>query len=171
MKRNMKTIVVVATAAMLTIASSITALAQTGWVEKSGKWYYYNEDGSKLINGWVNSGDSWFWINSTGNMSTNRWVDYNGEMYYFLENGAMATNKFQLYKKKTYYLGADGRSVMNQWVKGSDEKWRYMNENRELTIGFKEIDGGIYYFDGSGYMLSGMSVGGYQLGEDGRAIQ
>lgn len=171
MNRRIKAIAVTATAAILTFTASISALAYTGWVEKSGKWYYYNEDGTKLTNNWVQAGEQWYWINSTGNMSTNRWVEYGGEMYYMLENGVMATNRFQQYKKTYYYLGEDGRAVKNSWVQGSEDKWYYMNENREKTIGLLEIDGSLYYFDGSGVMQRNISLGGYQLGPDGKVIQ
>ena len=170
MNKQIKAVAVLATAAVLTIGTAISAIAAySGWVEKSGKWYYYNQDGSKVTSEWVQSGNDWYWINTTGYASMSRWVEYDGRIYYMLEDGRMATNCFKQYKKTTYYLGENGYAVSNRWIY-DNYKWYYMDENCKLTIGLKEIDGTFYYFDGNGVMCTNVITAGYYFGMDGRAV-
>ena len=57
------------------------------------------------------------------------------------------------------------------WLKDSNNKWYYLNENGSMqSSGWKVINGKWYYFFGNGEMASNTTVNGYKLGKDGAWI-
>lgn len=106
------------------------ATANADWFEENGKRYYYNEDGSMIVNDWYND------------KSSDKW-------YHFDENGVMETNKLIPVpaSKNFYYLGEDGAMVTNQWFYNSANKnWYYIGED-DLRIKNtdKLFDNGLRY--------------------------
>ncbi|SCH25914.1 Toxin A [uncultured Dorea sp.] len=119
-----------------------------GWQLADGTWYYYDAPG-KQHNGWLNS-------------------------KYYIDNGKMKTEDIVPAMGDTSreaYVGADGIIVQNGWVyERYGESWFY-SENGMLVedgwktingkkyyfssiymnrLSFREIDGKLYEFDGSG---------------------
>ena len=74
----------------VTLATGITALAATGWVQNGSSYVYYDTDGT-LHKGWVQTGDGYYYMDlSTGVMSTGI-KKINDKLYYFGSNGIMQT--------------------------------------------------------------------------------
>lgn len=137
---------------------------QIGWLKDSGKWYYLQGDGSmvtgfKLIDGskyfldvsgamrigWFQISGQWYYFNTGGNMLTG-WIKPNGTWYYLHTNGVMATGLLNL-DGNTYYLNGSGA----------------------MATGWISDGGNTYYFTpGSGIMVKGKVINGWQIGPDGK---
>ena len=59
---------------------SSAAVTQTGWQSIGGKWYYFNQDGTKYT-GWLKYNDRNYYLNADGSMATG-WVFTKGEYQY-----------------------------------------------------------------------------------------
>ena len=46
----------------LAMASAVTSLANTGWLNVQSKWYYYDEAGNSVRNQWVENEKDLFWL-------------------------------------------------------------------------------------------------------------
>ena len=103
-----------------------------GWVlqeEEDGSfWYYYDENGQKVISQWQGS----YYLKDTGRMAVSEWVD-NGQ----------------------YYVGPDGKYIYDRWIQ--DEKgWRYLYGDGTYAVdGWKDIKGERYHFGTDTYMQTG----------------
>ena len=123
-------------AAGLTLAAVASLLPMTslaanyGWVEKDGKWYYYDSDGKKVKydsrSRWVDGeGYKYFVLNSKGAQVTKKgWCTTNYFYTYYY-------NKIKIQNK--YYLKSDG-SVTTGWKKIS-KKWYYFEEDGKMAKG------------------------------------
>ena len=72
-----------------------------------------------------------------------------------------------------YCFDRDGK-MMTGWVKDTDGKSYFFNQEGEMAVGCWEIDGDIYLFDEKGAMLTGwQQYGGYwyDFGTDGRLVR
>ena len=125
--------------------------AQTGWIQKDGKWYYYDEN---------------------GNMVKNKWQLYKGQWYYLGSDGAMLADGWQTINDKKYYLYADGHRAAMEWIDGlfldgtgqqtytkkgswkKDSKGKYfkISDGQYLTNRCMRIDKKDYTFDKNGYV-------------------
>ena len=103
------------------VKSNSSSAVTSGWVQKDGVWYYYNEQGNPVTNTWKGS----YYLKSDGKMAQSEWVyDASYQSWYYLKSdGSYARNVWQ----GSYYLKSDGKMAVNEWV-----------------------DGGRYYVDGSG---------------------
>ena len=103
------------------VKSNSSSAVTSGWVQKDGVWYYYNEQGNPVTNTWKGS----YYLKSDGKMAQSEWVyDASYQSWYYLKSdGSYARNAWQ----GSYYLKSDGKMAVNEWV-----------------------DGGRYYVDGSG---------------------
>ena len=92
----------------VTLATGITALAATGWVQNGSSYVYYDTDGT-LHKGWVQTGDGYYYMDlSTGVMSTGI-KKINDKLYYFGSNGIMQTGLIHDAATDKYYYGqSDG---------------------------------------------------------------
>ena len=130
-------------AAGLTLATVASLLPMTSlaannsWVEKDGKWYYYDQDGKKVkydsMPRWVDGeGYKYYVLNSKGVQVTSKgWYTTNYIYTYYY-------NKIKIQNK--YYLKSDG-SVTTGWKKIS-KKWYYFEYDGKMAKGVvrKEID-------------------------------
>ena len=120
----------------------------TGWQKISGKWYYYDNNGSK-ITGWKKISNKWYFFNkSTGAMLTG-WQKISGKWYYF-KGGVMQTGWKKISNKWYYFKGGE---MKTGWMK-SGTKWYYFNNNGSMVTGNKVIGGKTYKFDNSGVCLN-----------------
>ena len=103
------------------VKSNSSSAVTSGWVQKDGVWYYYDEQGNLVTNTWKGS----YYLKSDGKMAQSEWVyDASYQSWYYLKSdGSYARNAWQ----GSYYLKSDGKMAVNEWV-----------------------DGGRYYVDGSG---------------------
>ena len=103
------------------VKSNSSSAVTSGWVQKDGVWYYYDEQGNPVTNTWKGS----YYLKSDGKMAQSEWVyDASYQSWYYLKSdGSYARNEWQ----GSYYLKSNGKMAVNEWV-----------------------DGGRYYVDGSG---------------------
>ena len=114
----------------------------TGWSTIESNWYYFNASGCMVTNAWVGN----YYLGSNGIMATNQWIGN----YYVKENGAIATNKWI----GNDYVDASGKWVPNRWI--SNGRWWYRYGDGSYPASkFDVINGSTYYFDKSGYMVTG----------------
>jgi len=74
----------------MTLASSFTAFAATGWVQNGNSYVYYDSDGS-LHKGWINTSDGYYYMDLSTGLMTTGWKKINDKWYYFKNDGLMAT--------------------------------------------------------------------------------
>lgn len=128
--------------------NSATADSSSGWVKKSGKWYYYV--GNAPVTGWKKVSGSWYYMDSKGVMQTG-WKKIDGNWYYFAKGGAMQTG----WKKidGSWYYFAKGGAMKTGWLKLSG-KWYFLSSGGAMRTGWQKIDGSWYYFYSSGVMAA-----------------
>ncbi|WP_243526996.1 S-layer protein [Bacillus pseudomycoides] len=112
------------------IKSSILLDNKTSWVQKNGKWYYYQKNGNRV----------------TGSQT----ID--DKQYYFGSDGAMQTGWVNLGGTKKYYSPSGVMQVGIQYIDG---KMYYFNEGGQLSTGIHFINGKPYYFNTSHESKSG----------------
>jgi glucan-binding YG repeat protein len=147
------------------------------WVDDS-KWE--KEFHSKLVvlDGWSETSDGWRWYDSNGEMAKNGWKTINGNAYYFWPNGIMASYEFiksadYETNSKLYYVDEDGRwdNKEYRWMQDSKGWWlTCIGEKWYPKDEWWKIDSKWYYFDESGYMVTGVkTINGkeYTFSEDG----
>ncbi len=152
-----------------------TGAMKTGWIHDQGHWYYLRPNGA-MATGWRKIKTTWYYFKPDGAMTTG-WRKIRNVWYFFKPNGAMTTG-WRRIRTVWYYFRADGSMASQEWIHGyrldSDGCWTYeptakWRKNRigwwyEDTSGWYarrqwlKIDGILYYFDASGYMVTGKQV-------------
>ncbi len=114
----------------------------TGWKSIESNWYYFNASGCMVTNDWVSN----YYLGSDGVMATKTWIG----SYYVKENGYIATDEWI----GNDYVDASGKWVPNRWI--SNGRWWYRYGDGSYPASkFDVINGSTYYFDKSGYMVTG----------------
>lgn len=139
----------------------------TGWQQISGKWYYLNPSGAMFI-GWLNLDNTWYYMNASGERMTG-WQTINGKKYYLDNSGKMLTG-WQQIDGSWYFLDSSGAldpskvhpssniQQKAQWI-ASGGRWWYRHANGSYTTSnWEKINGEWYYFDASGWMLTGWQI-------------
>ena len=109
------------------------------WKQENGKWYFYDQDGTKA-KGWQAINGTWYYFYNNGQMAANTTIDG----YIIGANGAMQ----------------QGKVVQTGW-KQNGSVWYYYNKNGVKQTGWQQIGGVWYYFNGSGAMQTGwQQIGG-----------
>ena len=101
---------------------------KNGWVQESGKWYYYVNGAKKT--GWLQDGKTWYYLKSDGVMATG-WVQVGSVWYYMQSSGAMKTGWLQ---------------------QGST--WYYLQSSGAMATGSLKIGTKTYNFNASGACLN-----------------
>ena len=143
------------------VKSNSSSAVTSGWVQKDGVWYYYDEQGNPVTNTWKGSYylkldgkmaqsewvydasyQSWYYLKSDGSYARNEWQG----SYYLKSNGKMAQSEWVYDKsyQSWYYLKSDGSYARNAW-QGS----YYLKSDGKMAVN-EWVDGGRYYVDGSG---------------------
>ena len=128
--------------------------SRTGWVERDGQFYYYNEDHQRHT-GWLQLEDGTYYLNEDGTRHTG-WLEENGSRRYFTQDGLMMENGW-------IGEGIDRRLIVNGvMVTGlqiSEEKCCYFDEDGHLVTGWVDLEDGRRYFDpAEGWALSGIQT-------------
>ena len=126
-----------------TVQSVVQDEAKEGWVQKSKKWYYY-EDG-KMVTGFKKIEGSTYYFGAQGAMQTG-WKTINDNKYYFKTNGVMAVG----------------------WTKISGSHY-YFNTKGIMLTGWQKIDNEKYYFNADGVMQTEIWKDNLWLRDDGTA--
>ena len=134
-----------------------------------------------MVNGWKQIKDQWYYFNSSGAMAMNQWIGN----YYLEADGVMATNRWV----GKYYVDASGLWQPDRWLNNGqwwyrygdgsypqgkfdviDNKVYYFNESGYMVTGWKLIEKDWYYFNPSGAMVKNQWVGNYYLGPYGQLV-
>lgn len=83
---------------------------------------------------WVGDGDKRMYRYSDGTYAMDRWEDIDGHRYYFDNDGWMKTGWIE-YNGEDYYLSRDGIMLTESWIKGTDGKHYYVDENGHKVSG------------------------------------
>ena len=143
------------------VKSNSSSAVTSGWVQKDGVWYYYDEQGNPVTNTWKGS----YYLKSDGKMAQSEWVyDASYQAWYYLKSdGSYARNEWQ----GSYYLKSNGKMAQSEWVYDvSYQSWYYLKSDGSYArnawqgsyylksdgkMAVNEwVDGGRYYVDGSG---------------------
>ena len=159
------------------------------WSQESGKWYYYDKNGSKvtgwyqvgswylfdkngvMLTGWQQDGGKWYYLGNGGAMRTG-WVQINGLWYYLDASGAMKTGWLKL-GKVWYYLKADGSMAANEYCEGywlnADGSWTYTAKASwyKNTSGWYYQDTAGWYAKNGTYKIDGKN---YNFGKTGYCL-
>lgn len=147
-----------------------SGLMKTGWQYINNDWYYFypstgvQPQGSAAI-GFVQVGTEIYHFGSTGVMD-------HGKTYVTAQNG---------YPEGYYYLGYPGDSdsggMMYGWlhdIEVSDSTWYYLDPVRgRAYMGWYDISGDTYHFDGEAVMSSGdvrMGYSDFEFTSDGELV-
>ena len=134
-------------------------LQQNKWIqdfnaEGTLKSLFMDKDGKLQTSKWLLLDNHWYYVDARGYRMESELAIINGKTYYFDDKGIMQTgsrvvNGVSLYFDSTGALSGELKPL--SWNKIGN-KWYYLDENKNMTIGFKEIDGKMYYFNESGEM-------------------
>ena len=122
-----------------------------GWVQRDGKWYFYDSDGKMTKNHWEFYKGDYYYMASDGVMCTG-WTQIGADQYYFCPDGHMARSEWI----DGLFLDMDGVQRYKHkavWLKNNTGSW-YQDESgyypRERNV---RIDMADYYFDRKGYLV------------------
>ena len=147
------------------VKSNSSSAVTSGWVQKDGVWYYYDEQGNPVTNTWKGS----YYLKSDGKMAQSEWVyDASYQSWYYLKSdGSYARNEWQ----GSYYLKSNGKMAQSEWIyDASYQSWYYLKSDGSYArnawqgsyylksdgkMAVNEwVDGGRYYVDNSGLWKS-----------------
>lgn len=162
MKKQIKLVAVLSTAAFLAVCQPLLSFAASGWIEENGGWTYYNEKGERLSENWVKNKNQWYWIDENGFMVAGGLFPIHGDYYYFLEDGTMAAD--QWIKIPGEDTGAEGEESLCWYYFGKDGRALKSTEDGSLVTA--EIEGEKYAFDAKGRMIQGWVSGDEDEGQE-----
>lgn len=90
----------------------------------------------------------WFLFDSNGNNVQDRWADDR----YYLPDGRMASGPVTVGRNKYFFARSSsttyrGKIYKNQWIKYNDKFYYAIKDGKLCGGGWKNIDGGRYYFE------------------------
>lgn len=162
--------------ASIPVKLSAPSKAKNVWSREGDYWYYYGNDGEKVIGwnlidkdwyffgsqgemlkGWQQDGENWHYLGGNGIMRTG-WQDIDGTWYFFGDSGVMRKG-WQEVESSWYYFGSNG--IMRTGWQLIDGGWYYFGNNGVMRKGWQEIGGKWYYLGDSGVMKTGWQyIGG-----------
>ena len=166
------------------ISEAIPKLVKKGWQKEDDSWYFYNDDGTKVVNtwkkdskgwcylgsdgkmvtnGWAKDSKGWCWMGPDGYWVTNKWIQDKGEWYYIKSNGYMAANEWAKDRGGWMWLDASGKITKNKWIQ-TGGYWYYLKSNGYMAANeWAKDSGGWMYMDANGRITKSKWVksGGY----------
>ena len=119
-----------------------------GWVQKSGKWYYFDKKDGHMITGWLKIGTRKFYLRKNGTMIEGPcWFKIGTKKYFFTQNGHVRS-AWESKGGKWYYIDVNGDYVKSKWIVYAG-KYYYMTASGAAATGTKTIGGRKYTFDNS----------------------
>lgn len=131
--------------------------------------------------GWKQDKNGWWYLYSDGTYPANKWLNIDGKDYFFYPSGYIAMDEYVKsisygVNKKLYYVDKDGVwDGKSYYWKSNNKGWWFECEDGWYPI--KEwclIDGKWYYFDDSGYMVTGkvrIGLSYYTFNADGSLVE
>ena len=140
--------------------------AQTGWITKNKKMYYYDED-AKLVKGKKTIGNATYYLDPTTGERKTGWQTISEKKYYFdpqtgkMKNGLQTINKKKYYfdpktgemktgiqtvNKKKYYFDPKTGEMKTGWQTVSSKKYYFAPKTGEMKTGIQTINKNKYYF-------------------------
>ena len=130
---------------------------KTGWIQQSGKWYYFDKKDGHMLTGWLKLGTRKFYLKADGSMVQGpRWYNVGGKRYYFTANGHVRS-AWEKISGKWYYRDTDGDLVKNKWILYNG-KYYYLTSGGATATGTVTIEGKKYTFTGDGALKGTLSV-------------
>ena len=141
-----------------------------------GQTYYFNGSGY-MVRGWRQVGGNWYHFDGNGCMHKNTTVDG----YYVDGQGRYVSGghgdgghhgqggRWRHDGTGWWYRNADG-SYPRSAFRTIDGKTYYFNGSGYMVTGWKYIDNYWYYFNSNGCMLKNTTVGGWKLDAQGRYV-
>ena len=150
-----------------------------GWLEGVTVQFSYiifveEGGGGTYTEGWIEDSLGWRYQLTDGSFVTSAWRNIGGSNYYFKSNSYMASNEFITSDGSLAYLGNSGASDGHTYAWNSDSTgyWIYQTDGSWVPYSYWAlIDGYWYYFNASGYMVTGVQVIDnieYTFGDDGK---
>lgn len=170
-KRYVAAVVTAGVLGTVSLATGITSLAATGWIQNGSSYVYYDADGT-LHKGLLETNDGKYYMDpSTGVMCIGV-KKINDKLYYFGGNGLMQYGLIHDAASDKYYYGQADGSLVTGWL-NLDGSYYHMENDGSLGTGWKTIEGSKYYFDpasGKCMLNVAMPIDGnwYLFGEDGK---
>ena len=123
--------------------------SQTGWVQNSGKWYYFDKKDGHMLTGWLKLGTRKFYLRKDGSMVEGPgWYTISGKKYYFTKNGHVRA-AWEMIGGKWYYRNTEGSVVKSRWIKYAD-KYYYLTSTGAAATGTVSVSGKKYRFGSNG---------------------
>ncbi|MCD8369307.1 MAG: hypothetical protein LUC94_03045, partial [Clostridiales bacterium] len=142
----------------------------------STTWYYAGEHGRMYKGGWFTVGEGTFYFGKYGNATRSGLFTLEEDTGEVDENGEAVTISKKYYMDATYGKHTGGWFSIDKTDDDGNvtTKWYYADAEGSLYYGgFREIDGNVYYFDGSGVnyrdqcYVNSKTQERYYLGADG----
>lgn len=137
-------------------------LQQNKWIhdfddEGTLKSLFMDKDGKLQTSKWLQVDNHWYYVDSKGYRKESELAIINGKTYYFDDKGIMQTGSRTVNGATLLF---DSTGALSEELKASSwnkigNKWYYLDENKNMTIGFKVIDGKTYHFNEAGEMGTG----------------
>jgi hypothetical protein len=169
---------------------------KNGWIKETDGWKYY-ENNVAVSNKWIQSADEndWYYIGEDEIMETDKWIksEDGNDWYYVGSDGKMlksCTQNINGYEQdfdssgkwikhtgwynERYYNGDTNMYVKNDWVKDSEGRWAWLDDNGKMVkdTWSKDKEGNYYYLGSDGFMLTNCDVDWkgktYHLDSNGR---
>lgn len=130
----------------------------TGWSTIESNWYYFNASGCMVTNAWVGN----YYLGSDGVMARNTWIDN-----VYVDASGLRQQNGWIYNGRWWYRYGDGTYALNKFeiINGSTY---YFDKSGYMVTGWKSIESNWYYFNASGCMVTNTWVGDYYLDFDGK---
>lgn len=130
----------------------------TGWSAIESNWYYFNASGCMVTNAWVGN----YYLGSDGVMARNTWIDN-----VYVDASGLRQQNGWIYNGRWWYRYGDGSYPASKFdvINGSTY---YFDKSGYMVTGWKSVESNWYYFNASGCMVTNTWVGDYYLDFDGK---
>ena len=125
---------------------------KTGWVDKNGKKYWFNEKG-KPEPGWKDIDGKRYWFHPDGQVETG-WRTIEGKKYHFNDAGELDYGWFT-YQGNQYYLNPELNGATQTGWKEIESELYWFYPDGKMETGWSSIAGEQYHFKPDGRLDTG----------------